>query len=143
MNTSIKLTTQHQQLVFSLLGLAARIERQLDHSLAAVRGISFTEYQLLRQLSLLNEGSATRIDLANAVHLTPSAITRALKPLEKIGYVETIKSARDARRSMASLTGAGKELLSDADKLVADIIGSLPHPSLSDKVLSKVIKDLA
>jgi len=40
------------------------------------------------------------VDLAAAVGLTPSAVTRALRPLEKLGCVATQKSERDARRSL-------------------------------------------
>lgn len=75
-----------------------------------------------------HNGAATRVDLARAVHLSPSAVTRALKPLEKIGYVSTKKGERDARQSVAILTPAGKELLNDANNLVLDEIASLPIP---------------
>lgn len=116
------------QLVFKLLKAASFIERKLDRSLSCTKGVSFTEYQLLNELQTQYNGAATRVDLADAVRLTPSAITRALKPLEKIGYVTTEKSDRDARRSIASLTEAGEELLSDARKIVSDEIDSLSLP---------------
>ena len=118
--------TQKEAQVFSLLHAATRIERKLDQALSCTRGISFTEYHLLKQLLSLHNGSATRVDLARAVRLTPSAVTRALKPLEKMGMVVTEKSDRDARRSMASLTDAGREVLQDADGIVSDAIGELP-----------------
>lgn len=116
------------QLVFALLGSASYIERKLDRALSCTKGVSFTEYHLLNELQDKYSGSATRVDLADALRLTPSAITRALKPLEKIGYVNTIKSERDARRSIANLTPAGKELLDDASKIVSDEIEALSLP---------------
>ena len=116
------------QIVFALLKAAAYVERKLDRSLAATKGVSFTEFHLLNELQSKYNGSATRVDLASAVNLTPSAITRALKPLEKIGYVETVKSERDARRSIATLTNAGKELLEDASQIVSDEISTLSLP---------------
>lgn len=116
-------------LIFSLLKAASRIERRLDRVLSATKGVSFTEYHLLNVLQENHNGSATRVDLANAVSLTPSAITRALKPLEKIGFVTTEKSDRDARRSIASLTPAGVELLEDANKIVLDEITLLALPT--------------
>lgn len=119
------MTQPDTQIVFALLKAASYIERKLDRSLACTKGVSFTEYHLLNELQAKYNGSATRVDLADAVNLTPSAITRALKPLEKIGYVHTEKSERDARRSIATLTDAGKELLADATRIVDDEINSM------------------
>ena len=98
-------------LVFTLLAAASKIERRFDRVLSGIRGVSFTEYFLLKRLSEQHNHSATRVDLAAAVHLTPSAVTRALKPLEKTGYVISEKSERDARQTIARLTSAGEELL--------------------------------
>ena len=117
------------KLVFTLLKTASRIERRLDRALACTKGVSFTEYHLLNELQDKYKGSATRVDLAKAVGLTPSAVTRALKPLEKIGFVVTEKSERDARRSIATLTTAGSELLDDANQIILDEIKSLALPS--------------
>lgn len=116
--------------VLALLDSVARIERRLDRVLSYTRGVSFTEYHLLLKLSRLYEGTATRVDLAKAVGLTPSAVTRALKPLEKIGVVVTRKSERDARRSLASLTPAGEQLLADSQIAVRDVIAELPLEAL-------------
>jgi len=120
-----KQKTNSQDLIFALLEAAGRVERRLDRTLSCTRGISFREYHLLRELCRLYDGSATRVDLAAAVGLTPSAVTRALKPLEKLGYVVTHKSDRDARRSLAELTSGGHELLADAQMAVDDAIADL------------------
>ena len=114
--------------IFQLLKVATRIERRLDRALSATKGVSFTEFHLLKELQDKHNGAATRVDLANASGLTASAITRALKPLEKIGFVVTEKSEHDARRSIARLTSAGNELLSDASRIVEDEIALLNLP---------------
>jgi len=120
--------TNKTSLVFALLKSASKVERRLDRALSCTKGISFTEYYLLTELNDNYNGSATRVEIAAAVGLTPSAITRALKPLEKIGFVVTEKSDRDARRSMATLTNAGTELLKDAHQIVLDEIEQLDLP---------------
>jgi len=120
-----------KSLAFELLDAAAYLERRLDRSLSAIRGISFSEYRLLRELAQQPEARAMRVELAQATGLTPSAVTRALKPLEKLGYVETLKSDRDARRSLACLTEGGRELLSDAEGVAQDVLVSLPLESLA------------
>jgi len=132
----------NEKLVFLFLAAASRIERRLDRSLSAIKGISFTEFQLLNQLRLEHNGAATRVDLAASVHLTPSAVTRALQPLEKLGMVRSEKSARDARQTIATLTDAGEEVLDDANQLVKDEIALLSIPKEVSGKLIKFIEGL-
>jgi len=110
------------------LGFAAawnRVERRLDHGLGAIRGISLAEYRLLRALGDAPNSQASRVDLAEVVGLTPSGVTRALRPMEKLGIVSTVKSKRDARLAIAALTPAGRELLSDASGVVDDAMKTM------------------
>lgn len=121
-----------KNLAFELLDAAGYLERRLDRALSTIRGLSFSEYRLLRALAAQPDARAMRVELAQAVGLTPSAVTRALKPLEKLSYVETIKSDRDARRSLACLTESGRELLSDAEGIARDTLVSLPIEALGE-----------
>ena len=111
-------------LLLDFLETAAALEKRLDRVLSGGRGISFSEYRLLRALAAAPAGTAARVDLAAAVGLTASAITRALKPLEKVGVVTTQRGARDARQSLASLTPAGSELLGQVQGMVEDVLES-------------------
>ena len=109
------------------------------------KGISFSEYRLLKVLSQANSGGFPRIDLANGVGLTASAVTRALKPLEKIGLVSTERSVRDARQSLAMLTPAGLALLDDAQAILQDALRELPINTLSPQKITDfqtVLNDL-
>lgn len=108
--------------ILTFLAAASSVTRRLDGSLSMIKGISFGEYQLLTALRDHPTQAATRVDLAAATGLSPSGVTRALKPLEKLGVVETIRDQRDARKSRAQLTAAGLELLQDADGVVEDTI---------------------
>ena len=65
------------------------------------------------------------MDLAHAVGLTPSGVTRALRPMEKLGYVTTAKSKRDARLALASLTPPGQDLVNDASGVVDDMMKTI------------------
>ncbi len=130
------MSKKKSEFVFSLLATSGRIERRFDRVLSAVRGVSFTEYFLLKRLQEQPDSSASRVDLAFAVNLTPSAVTRALKPLEKTGFVISRKNQRDARQTVASLTRAGEELVSDADAVISDEISTLSLPSTDLKALT-------
>jgi DNA-binding MarR family transcriptional regulator len=112
--------TQEQTLTLAFAAAWNRLEKRLDSSLGSIRGISLAEYRLLQALSEAPNSWASRVDLAHAVGLTPSGVTRALRPMEKLGFVSTAKSKRDARLALASLTPSGQELVDDASGVVND-----------------------
>lgn len=124
-----------------------RLERRLDGSLSAIRGISLAEYRLLRALGDAPDSQASRVDLAQAVGLSPSGVTRALRPMEKLSIVSTLKSKRDARLAIAALTPAGRELLDDASSVVDDTMKTILQrsPELTDRMeeLTKLFDDFS
>ncbi len=119
-----KQTIKAETLTLQLLDTASLLERRLDGTLSFSRGVTFSEYRLLRTLQSAEAG-LTRVALANAVSLTPSGVTRALRPLEKLGYVSTVKNQRDARQSLATITDGGKQLLSDVEVVLTDFFNEL------------------
>jgi len=133
MNTPI---TPEQTLALAFATTWNRLERRLDKSLGAIRGISLAEYRLLRALGDAPDSQASRVDLADAVGLTPSGVTRALRPMEKLSIVSTVKSKRDARLAIAALTPAGRELLNDASSVVDDTMRAVlaRSPELEGKL---------
>jgi len=128
---------QEQTLALAFSASWNRLERRLDKSLGAIRGISLAEYRLLRALGDAPGSQASRVDLAEAVGLTPSGVTRALRPMEKLSIVSTVKSKRDARLAIAALTPAGRELLDDASGVVDDTMNVLlkRSPEMSGKIV--------
>jgi DNA-binding MarR family transcriptional regulator len=134
-------TSKEQTLALTFANAWNRLERRLDNSLGAIRGISLAEYRLLKALGDATHARASRVDLAHAVGLTPSGVTRALRPMEKLGIVSTVKSKRDARLAIAALTPAGREILDDASGVVDDTMkGFLAH---SPKAASRMNELLA
>jgi len=117
--------TNEQTLALTFAASWNRIEKRLDSSLSAIRGISFAEYRLLRALSDAPNSWASRVDLAHAVGLTPSGVTRALRPMEKLGFVTTAKSKRDARLALATLTPPGQDLVNDASVVVDEMMKTI------------------
>lgn len=114
-----------RDLAFLLLAAASKLERRLDRALSNIQGITFSEYLLLHALEGRYGAVATRVELAEAVDLSPSGVTRALKPLEQLGYVSTTKDARDARRSLARLTPEGRVLVSDASDVIGEVLADV------------------
>ncbi len=120
-------TNENEGQEFALTFAAAwnRMEKRLDNSIGSIKGISLAEYRLLHALLIAPKHRASRVDLAQAVGLTASGVTRALRPLEKLGMVSTIKSERDARLAMATLTPAGQTLVEDASGVLNDTMASI------------------
>ncbi len=106
MNSSMQLAMQ-----MSLTQTA--LNKKISNSLS-IHGISFTEFQVMLNLSHAEKQSMRRIELAESVGLTASGVTRLLAPMEKIKLVEKEKNARDARVSLVKLSKAGKKVLQDA-----------------------------
>jgi DNA-binding MarR family transcriptional regulator len=85
----------------------AAVTRQLSARLEADHGLTLSDYDVLVQLYYAPERSLRRIDIARAVLLTASGITRLLDGLERAGWVEKRACKTDARVSYAVLTDAG------------------------------------
>jgi len=117
--------SREQQLALAFAAAWNRLERRLTGQLGSIRGISLAEYRILRSLADAPTAQASRVELAQAVGLTPSGVTRALRPMEKLGMVSTLKSKRDARLAIAALTPAGRELVNDASGVVNDAMKTI------------------
>jgi DNA-binding MarR family transcriptional regulator len=81
-------------------------------------GLGFGDLAVLYAISQAPKGKIRRTDLAEAVGLTASGVTRILLPLEKIGVVKREANQYDARVSYAMLTKSGKQLFEDSVKWV-------------------------
>ena len=103
-------------LCLSLTRLSAEVSRKLDGRLGSLHGISFADFALLRHLAAAPDARLRRVDLADALGLTASAVTRALIPLEKIGLVTRQAAKHDARVGYATLTATGRRVLGEASE---------------------------
>jgi DNA-binding MarR family transcriptional regulator len=104
---------------------------------ALVYGASFSEFVILRAVEAGGSNGIRRVDLADQVSLSVSGITRALAPLEKLGYIEHQEEELDARVRKVVLTKSGRDLYKDiekdVDRLMDGIDGDLAE-------LSRVLK---
>lgn len=115
MNTSLNVTAgPAAEFCLALVRAAATVSRRFDGRLGGFHGISFSDFALLLQLRRAPQSRLRRVDLAEQLGLTASAVTRALLPLEKIGLVSRKLDPNDARVGYASLTAAGRRVLDEA-----------------------------
>ena len=82
------------------------------------QGLGFGDFVILYAITGAPEGKIRPTDLAEAVGLTASGVTRLILPLEKIGMVKRMASQRDARISYVTLTASGQRIFTDAVKWI-------------------------
>lgn len=92
---------------FSLRKATRAITQFYDHCLEPA-GIRATQFTLL--VSLASVTAHTLTEMANALVMDRTTLTRNLKPLEKLGLIQTIEP-RDKRSKAYALTDKGRETL--------------------------------
>jgi DNA-binding MarR family transcriptional regulator len=84
---------------------------QLDKTLHERHGLGMSEFEILDRLAEAREcpGSARMQELADEVHLSQSALSRAVDRLEREGLVERMSCATDRRGVFVRITDTGRE----------------------------------
>ena len=97
----------------SLLSAHARLLARLDAELEESSGMSVADYGVLVHLSEADGGHLRMSELAEALLLSPSGLTRRLDGLVAAGFVERAKCPTDRRGAYAVLTEAGRRRLDE------------------------------
>ncbi len=112
------------ELFLSLIQFSHRMLKRMDANLS-VHGISFTEFQVLHQLTLAEREAMPRIELARSVGLSASGVTRLIAPMEKLGMVEKESHPRDARMSLVKLSNGGRTIYDETSITVSHVASEL------------------
>jgi DNA-binding MarR family transcriptional regulator len=89
------------------------LDAALESDLAPT-GLTLGDYQVFVYLSRAEDGAMRMCDLAEALQLSPSGLTRRLDGLVKAGWVERRGSDADRRVMLAVLTERGRHKLAEA-----------------------------
>jgi DNA-binding MarR family transcriptional regulator len=89
----------------------ARLSRRLDEELRSEHGLTLPEYDALLQLAQAPDRRLRMSQLAEAVVLSRSGVTRLIDRLVADGFVERSNCLTDARGAEAVLTQAGLDRL--------------------------------
>ena len=85
----------------------ARVREALEQRLQREHRLSLTEYEVLRRLTEAPEGHRRIQELAEEIHLSQSALSRAVARLEADGLVKRSMCSDDRRAIYVCLTGDG------------------------------------
>ena len=89
----------------------SRLAGELDDELRAEHGQGLGDLDVLAQLAEASQGSLRMCDLAAAVVMSPSGLSRRVDRLEREGLIARQRSEGDARNVEARLTDSGKRTL--------------------------------
>jgi DNA-binding MarR family transcriptional regulator len=92
----------------------ATLVRELDLELEAAHGLPLSSYDVLVQLENAPEHKMRMRDLADAVLLSRSGLTRLVDRLVRDGLIRRSTCSADARGAFAVLTSKGRRMLETA-----------------------------
>ena len=98
----------------------AGLVKELDADLEAQHQLPLTSYDVLTTLADQPQGRMRMRDLADAVVLSRSGLTRLVDRLQREGLLEREQCASDARGAYAVLTETGRARLREAQPLHRD-----------------------
>jgi DNA-binding MarR family transcriptional regulator len=101
----------------------------LDHELAR-QGLGVSEFEVLDRLSESREHKFRAQELADAVHLSQSALSRLIDRLEKNGLVERGLCGEDRRGIYVVLTPAGLRRHAEAAPVHREVLARTLSPEL-------------
>src|SRR3954468_23683900 len=103
----------------------AAISRELEARLMGAHGLTLSDYDVLVQLARAPERKLRNIELAKAVVLTRSGVTRLVDGLEKDGLVARSSCPSDKRGTFVALTEVGLSRLRSATSTHIDGVREL------------------
>jgi DNA-binding MarR family transcriptional regulator len=108
------LDPEEERLWRALMRVMVLLPKALDDDLLKSTGLTLSEYSVLMHLSEAADRELRMTDLATATALSVSRISRVVDMLQARGWVAKRRHAKDARGSVASLTGEGLRRLESA-----------------------------
>jgi DNA-binding MarR family transcriptional regulator len=122
----------------SFLRTHNQLLRQLEHQLQSHGKIALGSYDVLVQLAEAPENRLRMSELAQAVLLSRSGLTRLVDRLQKDGLVERQPDAEDARGMYTVLTAKGRDTLRDASRVHLAGVSELVLERLSEPELRQL-----
>jgi DNA-binding MarR family transcriptional regulator len=112
--SSEDLSEEELQAWRGLLRAHAALAKRLDTALESEHGLPLTSFEVLHHLGEAPAGRMRMCDLASAIQLSRSGLTRLVDRMERDGLLSRCSCEDDARGAYACLTPDGRDRLSAA-----------------------------
>jgi DNA-binding MarR family transcriptional regulator len=112
--TSEALSEQEMAAWGGFLRAHATLVRELDEEVTRAHGLPLSSYDVLVQLESAPDGRLRLSQLADAVLLSRSGLSRLVTRLAEQGLVERTECSEDARGAFAAITDRGRARLAEA-----------------------------
>jgi DNA-binding MarR family transcriptional regulator len=108
-----------EQLCFAIYSTSLAMSK-VYRPLLAKLGVTYPQYLVL--MALWNQDQVTVSEIGSRVFLDSATLTPLLKRMESAGLVERVRSARDERQVIVSLTPAGRDMQKEAGKIMSSVL---------------------
>jgi len=125
----------------AFLGAHARAVPRVDSDLKSACGIPLTWFDVLQQLSMVPEQRLKMQELADALLLSKSGLTRLIDRIEGEGFVARTAVPGDRRSLYVALTPTGRDLVQKARPVVRESVATHFAGTMSDEELT-VLRDV-
>lgn len=109
----------------AIAGCHAAASAALEHELGRKHGLGVSEFEVLDRLAESEQHKFRAQELADAVHLSQSALSRLIDRLERHGLVERSLCHLDRRGIYVVLTEAGRQRHAEAAPTHRDVLAGV------------------
>ncbi|MGA4539481.1 MarR family winged helix-turn-helix transcriptional regulator [Uniformispora flossi] len=97
-----------------LLSRYSKVAHELDRALQAKHGLTMSDYEVLDRIVASDDCKARAADILADLHLSQSALSRAVARMEKCGLVARSMCVTDRRGVNVTATEQGRALQAEA-----------------------------
>jgi DNA-binding MarR family transcriptional regulator len=131
------------ELVWSrAVALYGRVEQELIKALHRQHGLGLSEYRALSMLSVAPGGELRIQDLAEAIGLNQSSVSRLVARLEEAGFSRRDLCENDRRGVYSVITEQGRQRQAAAEPIYARILTAALDKAATDPELADVVNAL-
>ena len=125
-----------QREAMGLLLLVTRLHHSEVERRVTSLGIHHSQHRMLMRLAHPDVPNSQR-ELADAMNISPAAVTATLKALEKEGYITRTMGDEDNRRNTVRITEAGRSKVEESHRIF-DAMDRTAFAGFSDEELSQL-----
>ena len=122
-----------------VLVLHARIEQELGKALHRRHGLGLSEYRALGKLAANPKGELRMQELAEAIGLNQSSVSRMCARLEDAGLTVRDLCEDDRRGVYSVITDAGRERYAETEPTYRDVLRTALDKAASDPELAPAV----